>query len=438
MTTKPVTTKPDPARPYTPHPLRAAVLGEIHARPFQTLSPPARFAHFGFMTDAAQAVADRAALNEFCTARGAPPPAPQAKHHRARFGAVELRWEQHSEFTTYTWQTGAGGARPFAPAEPEHAAMMRELPQPGPLLVRADLHFIPAGPEPALEELFDPSSLAACAAGGGAAVVATDFMPGHGGAVRILIADRGLSAPRAGVLAQRMLEIETYRILALLGLPEAQRLAPRIKYAEDALASITAAMGRSDGLSGDHELLGRLTDIAAGLEADAAAANYRFGASRAYDHIVSQRLEAINEGPHAGFSSLTSFLSRRMSPAMRTCRMLEERQENLANKLMRTANLLRTRVDVEIERQNRDLLHSMNERTRLQLRLQQTVEGLSVAAISYYIVGLAAYLLKGLKDAGYGPDPAISTAAAVPVAVLAVAYVVRRIRRTHKGEDKPA
>ena len=119
---------------------------------------------------------------------------------------------------------------------------------------------------------------------------------------------------------------------------------------------------------------------------------------------------------------------------MRTCTILQERQGSLAEKLARAANLLRTRVDVEIERQNRDLLHSMNERTRLQLRLQQTVEGLSVAAISYYIVGLISYMLKGLKDAGFGPDPALGTALAVPLCVLFVAWVVRRIRRRHSDD----
>ncbi|MFZ4534143.1 MAG: DUF3422 family protein, partial [Alsobacter sp.] len=130
------------------------------------------------------------------------------------------------------------------------------------------------------------------------------------------------------------------------------------------------------------------------------------------------------------------FLSRRMAPAMRTCTMLEERQHQLSEKLSRAANLLRTRVDVEIERQNRDVLSAMNERTRLQLRLQQTVEGLSVAAISYYVVGLAAYVFKGLSDVGLLPvDAGTATAAAVPLAILGVWAVVRRIRRS--GEATP-
>jgi uncharacterized membrane-anchored protein len=119
-----------------------------------------------------------------------------------------------------------------------------------------------------------------------------------------------------------------------------------------------------------------------------------------------------------------------MAPAMRTVEMLESRQAELARKLVRAANLLRTRVDVEIEQQNRDLLRSMNERTRMQLRLQQTVEGLSVAAITYYLVGLGAYVVKGLKDGALiSIEPTLATAALVPVALLCVGLIVRRIRR---------
>src|SRR5690349_23625716 len=122
-----------------------------------------------------------------------------------------------------------------------------------------------------------------------------------------------------------------------------------------------------------------------------------------------------------------------MAPAMRTCVTTEERQENLSEKLARAANLLRTRVDVELEQQNRDLLKSMNARTRLQLRLQTTVEGLSVAAISYYVVGLFGHVVEGAAAQGLRIDVHLATALFVPVAVLAIWWTVRRIRRRHFG-----
>jgi uncharacterized membrane-anchored protein len=174
-----------------------------------------------------------------------------------------------------------------------------------------------------------------------------------------------------------------------------------------------------------------LTALAAELEAGAAASLFRFGASRAYNEIVHLRLQTIGERKVEGLPTWSSFLARRMAPAMRTCVTTEERQANLSEKLARAANLLRTRVDVEIEQQNRDLLRSMNERTRLQLRLrlQTTVEGLSVAAISYYVVGLFGYLVKGAHDEGVPVNVSFATALFVPAAVLAILWVVRRVRQ---------
>ena len=162
----------------------------------------------------------------------------------------------------------------------------------------------------------------------------------------------------------------------------------------------------------------------------------RFGASRAYDEIVQQRLATIREVALPGYPTLAAFLARRMAPAMRTCQMLEARQGDLSRKLARAANLLRTRVDVAIEQQNRDLLRSMNARTGLQLRLQQTVEGLSIAAISYYVVALLAHVTDGVRAAGYLPlQPEITTAATVPIVVVTIAVLVRRIRRRHAKRE---
>ncbi|MDJ1157918.1 DUF3422 domain-containing protein [Chelatococcus sp. SYSU_G07232] len=428
-------------RPLTPsvaslaaHPLREAVLGEVHARPFLPVATPARLLHFAFMTDVAAAAGDRARLGALCAAHGRPGPLPEAKHHHVVLPGGALRWEQHSEFTTYTWDVGGRDRAPFERWAAGLAAPMFALSQPGPLLVAADLQLIAEAEGQALEDLFDPASLAASLVDDGAAVAATDFRVGGDGFVRLLVLDRALGPARAGALTQRLLEVETYRTLALLGLPEAQRLGPAVKAIEDALTRIAGAMTQGEGVMADARLLDELTALAARLEADAAASSYRFGAARAYDGIVQQRLVAIHEQPFGGHPTLAAFLARRMAPAMRTCLMLEERQANLSRKLTRAANLLRTRVDVAIEHQNRDLLAAMNERTRLQLRLQQTVEGLSVAAISYYVVGLAGYVLKGAKDAGAPLDPSLGTALAVPLAVLFVWLVVRRIRKHHTAE----
>jgi uncharacterized membrane-anchored protein len=411
------------------------VLGEVHARPFTPIDTPRRVLHFAFETTGDRGEADRLALIAACAARGLPELPKGAKHHRIEFGVTALRWEQHSEFTTYTWELPSEppDGIPFHPPAAALGSPMAQVPQPGPLLVAIDLH-LTADTERKIapERLFDRASLAAAENSDSTAVYATDFQSDPAGFIRILIADRGLGPERAGALTQRVLEIETYRTLALIGLPEAQRLAPSVRRIETRLAEVTAATEGTEGLEANQRLLDELTTLAAELEAGAAASQFRFGASRAYDQILHLRLETIGERKVAGLPTWTSFLARRMAPAMRTIATLEERQTKLADKLARAANLLRTRVDVELQQQNRDVLRSMNERTRLQLMLQATVEGLSVAAISYYVVGLFGYLVKGVHDSGVVRfDPSLATGAFVPVALLLVWWIVRRIRKRH-------
>jgi uncharacterized membrane-anchored protein len=428
----------DAAR-LTSHPLRAAILGEVHARPFTPISVPSRIIHFAFDTSGARAQADRANLVAFSESRALVPPLPSEKHHRAPFGTTILRWEQHSEFTTYTWELPSDPtAAPFHPDAVSLASPMRLVPQPGPLLVAVDLHLLADdAARTAPQRLFDNASLAVAENSDGAAVYATDFQPGPSGFVRILVVDRGMPAERAGALVQRVIEIETYRTLALLGLPEAQRLAPSIAACERSLVEVTEQMRRGGDLASNHRLLDQLTALAAEVEAGAAASVFRFGASRAYEEIVEQRLQTIGERKVGGLPTWSSFLARRMKPALRTCVTIEERQSSLSLKLARAANLLRTRVDVELEQQNQDLLKSMNARTRLQLRLQTTVEGLSVAAITYYVVSLFGYLAKAAHDSGkLAVEPSIAIAVFVPVAALSIWWTIRNIRRKHiAGED---
>jgi uncharacterized membrane-anchored protein len=416
------------------HPLRDAVLAEVHARPFAPLETPARVLHFGYSVQPGQGDAMREALAAWVAAHGAPAPAAGAKHWRVAIAGATLSVEQHSEFTTCGWAFPQGGP-PFARRPDWFDALVASLPAPGSLLVAVDLHLLPDGAaDPAA--LFDPASLSSSLVDQGVAQVASDFRLTEDGFVRMLVLDRALTPQRAGALAQRLLEIETYRTFALLGLPEAQRVGPVIGRIEAELARIGREMTGSIGLDANHRLLDRLTTLAVELEAEAAASAYRFGASRAYDEIVRQRLDVIAETAAPASSTIAAFLARRMAPAMRTCETTGQRQADLSAKLTRAADLLRTRVDVELQQQNRDLLSAMNVRAQLQLRLQQTVEGLSVAAISYYVVSLFGYLAKGLKDAGRLPvEAGVATAMSVPVAIALVWFAVRRLRRRHLGAD---
>lgn len=429
---------PTTLAPLVPHRLRAAILNELHARPFTALPVPRRILHFGFHTNETAAQIDRQNLLAFCIARGLSGPLPSEKHYRVSLGATAMRWEQHSEFTTYTWEMpSALTDPPFTPSVAVLEPETRAIPQPGPLLVAVDLHILQKNPDHIpVEQIFDRASLASAENTDGTASYASDFRLDPSGFVRILITDNGLSSERAGAIVQRVLEIETYRTLALLGLPEAQRLSPSISGIEQKLADVTQKMREANDLGSNRQLLDELAALAADLEAGAAASVFRFGATRAYDEIIHQRLETIGERKMGGLPTWSSFLARRMAPAIRTCTTTEARQSELSLKLSRAADLLRTRVNVELEKQNQELLKSMNERTRMQLRLQTTVEGLSVAAITYYVVSLFGYVAKAAHETGYiHIEPAYMIAAFIPVAALAIWATVRRIRKHHISSD---
>jgi uncharacterized membrane-anchored protein len=103
-------------------------------------------------------------------------------------------------------------------------------------------------------------------------------------------------------------------------------------------------------------------------------------------------------------------------------------QDSLSERISRASELLRTRVDITLQRQNQTILGTMARRATLQLRLQQTVEGLSVAAVSYYVVGLIGYFARALLAVGLPINPDICIAAAIPVVVIMAALGVRHIR----------
>ncbi len=420
-----------------PHPLRGAVLGEVHARPFAAISPPLRILHFAFMTDAELAARDRTAFGEFVAARGHRGPDAASKHYRVAFADSAVRWEQHAEFTTYTWELASPDRSPFLRPGGDLQKAMLQLPQPGPLMVAADLHLISEADGGDWQRVFEPSGLVACETEAGDALAATDFHAAHDGFVRILVLDRGMSPLRAGIFVQQLLELETYRTFCLLGLPEAQRLQPVVRRIEQSLGEITAEMTKSEGLAANKALLHRLMAVAGELEAGATQSQFRFGATRAYAEIVRARLASLREKPIDGLQTMTAFMDRRLMPAMRTCFSMQDRQADLSSKLMHAANLLRTRVDIDVEEQNGNLLKAMNERTRLQLRLQQTVEGLSIAAISYYVASLLGYVLDTLPRSALGLDIKYVKASLTVAIVLAITLIVLRVRRRHSEQASP-
>lgn len=410
---------------------RALALGEIHARPPVLLSSPRRVMQIALLQEKSSQP-ELLLLAALAKKYGAPPPEGKPNHYAMIRERGTLRWERHTEFSTYFWdmpidEGGDAGNIDYPFTD--------ELSPPGSIISGIRVDVMPdSGENRKLPLSFDPASLCHSEVRDGQAAVFTDFRQDENGLTRIIVLDRGMSDAARGMLVQRLLDLETYRTIAMLGLPLAQERSPEIRRIEDEFTAITQRMKQHARAEADA-MLSDITRLAAELEANAASSLYRFRASRAYYNIVQERIATLAETHVSGYETLGLFLGRRLAPAMRTCQSIEERQESLSRKLERATTLLRSWIDIEMERLNSGLLRSMNLRAKRQLRLQQTVEGLSVAAISYYVVGLVGYVIKAGYGLGLPFSPEIMMGISVPVVAAAIWAIVRNIRNRHMDED---
>ena len=434
----------------TAHPLRAELHHELHARPPEALSAPLAVLHCVMWADAAARQQSRAHLASLLAAAGLPAPPEGANFHRAQWPELTLRWEQHTEFVAWTFlrpmaaadlqALQAGAPRDDADGVP--AAWLAALP--GQCLTRLRLWAVPreaVDGAVAVRALFDASSVTGSTVISHSSDLHTDMRLQADGSLRMLVlvgehAPGRVTPRRMGRLVQRLLDIETYRMAALMGLPAARQSVAWLASGEDELARLAQAVQHA-APDDEAALLDRLTRLAAQLEGHYAATHTRFSASAAYFSLLDQRLAEIAETRIEGMQSLHDFMQRRLMPAMHTCRSAERRQAALSARIERVSGLLRTRVEVEQQQSSRELLAGMNQRQELQLKLQSTVEGLSVAAISYYVLGLLGYLLKGAQRVGWPFSAEASIAAAVPLVVLAVWWSLRRLHHRIVGHGAP-
>jgi uncharacterized membrane-anchored protein len=219
----------------------------------------------------------------------------------------------------------------------------------------------------------------------------------------------------------------------LFGLPVAKSLQAMLGEAERELADITAAM-EQEGRS-EQELLDTLAGLAARIERATAQHGYRFSATAAYHALVRARITELREKAIPGTQTIGEFMQRRLSPAMATVESTAGRLASLSQRIERAGALLRTRVDIAREMQNHQLLAKLTRGQDLQLRLQTTVEGLSIAAISYYVVSLLLYAAKALKEAGVPLHPEITAGALIPLVLWGTWRLTRRIHRRLRLTD---
>ncbi len=419
--------------PLADHPLRAALNDEVHARPPEALVAPLMASFLALYSPDGDRETEWAHLVRLAQRHGVRLDGPPRIHLSLDLGAFRLRFERHSEFVRYKFIVTGDDGGPFertalssVPADwvaalagtimvATHVSVLKDR--------DTTIHY-----DEIAGRWFDGNTLIAAEVGDEAAVAVTDFHVRADGFGRLLLIDRSLTPRQLGRMLQRLLEIDSYRMMALLALPVARELGPFLIRAEAELTAITAALGGARETD-EPQLLERLTQLGAALESRIAANDFRFGAAAAYWELVQQRIAELREIRIAGQQTFREFIERRLAPAMNTCRTMAQREESLSARTARANQLLATRVDISHERQNQALLESMNRRGSLQLRLQQTVEGLSVAAVTYYAAGLVGYCAKGLKAAGMQLDPEIIVAISVPILAAITALAVARIHR---------
>lgn len=410
---------------------------EVHARPPSLLPLPSDIVYLALLNDGVAPDGELAHLRLLPAAEAVRSDGVERQFLRLDLGTATLQWERHSEFTRYAFVLPASAA---ADAPDPLATLQALLPAgwlaavPGRTIAAVRLALRAGDPADAealaraARPRFETRPPVVSRIGEGHALVLTDFRLGGDGFERIeLVMPQATPAGRAGRVAAQLLELETYRLMALRGLPAAKSLAPVLARAESELAEITA--GLEDGRAQDEALLASLVALAARVERATAAHMYRFAATRAYDAIVRQRIDELQEQRLPSSQTIAEFMQRRLWPAIATVAASARRLDALSSRIERAGALLRTRVDIAAESHSRALLEKLTRGQQLQLRLQGTVEGLSIAAISYYVVSLILYGAKAAHAAGAPLQPELAAGASIPLVLLGVAWLIRRIHR---------
>lgn len=431
---------PEPSVLPNNDPQRELLHNEVHARPSARVRLPALMVFVAVLNEGVTREQEGEHLRRLPGLAQLHSDRFQGHFLRLCFEQHTLKWERHTEFTSYTIVQELPPGTDLSSATllddvVTPSGWLRDIP--GRTVAAIQLVMLNADlPEPTPEAqaaLMAPAqqwlgahTVVASQLGGGHSWALTDFVLRPSGFERMLVlAPPDTTETRAGRISQRLLELETYRLMALRGLPVAKALSPMLAAAEAQLATITAQLENKS--TSEQALLDQLVSLAARVERAIAENSYRFAATQAYDTLVSERISELREKPIPGTQTIGEFMQRRLSPAMATVAATAERLASLSERVSRTSDLLRTRVDIVTEAQNQQLLEKLTKGQELQLRLQSTVEGLSIAAISYYVVSLVLYLGKAGKAAGLPLNPEMLAGAMIPLVLVGVWRTTKKI-----------
>lgn len=411
---------------------RFKLQNELHAGAVEMLEAPIQISHLVLLNDNKEVENERRLIAQLCHRYGAEPPTADTNHFSKMLGEYRLNWERHTEYSTYTFFYGSPFKTPFTETAIEHVPKDWLSTLPGEIIVATHIAIDDRNrSQRSLKELsllFASNTVIGSEVAAGNAIVWSDNQIHSDGFGRVLIHDIALPRRQAGRLVQRLLEIETYRILAMLPVPMMRSYIPDLANFDERLAALTENNLNLECLEDKQHLLAELSQLAAEIEQISAKTSQRFNASLMYFDIVNLRVSELREKRIQGLQTFQEFLEQRLLSAMGTCTLVNKKLETVSTRVERASSLLRTRVEISMEEQSRDLLRSMDKRADLQLRLQETVEGLSIVVLSYYLLGIIAYGLKGLKATGVKFDTELATGIAIPFVVALVFVSVHRLR----------
>jgi len=409
------------------HPFRQAIMDEVHARPVDIVPETARVRRLVFVmpTEAGALGAALRRFAQFSAGKGYPVPEDESRQHSFETGSQAVTWEFHTEFVTITWRSMAGGDAVW----PDDIGI--KVLSDGLLIGAMRIDVIAEDVVPArLLPGFELQSLCVSDIEGRQAQVATDFVADEQSFTRFEFAAGRLSTLRRSILVRRLLEVETYRTMALMGLPLARQASPDLRAAETELTALIGTLADITTIDQAQAALTALNSLSVRSGQISERLDYRFAASQAYGNILRARLAGLKEESTSLGSSLSSYLTNRVEPALATCLAIEKRLDVLSDKIERAIGLLDVRIELDVQVQNKAVLETIARTGHSQFQLQRTVEGLSTIAISYYLLGILSYVLAGpLEELHFDKTLALSVAA--PFVLLFVWLMVRRVRNAH-------
>lgn len=410
---------------YTHHQDRQNAIEEVHARPALDIKSPCKVVHLTFDCSSQDFTKIFGKIDSKMAKSG-------PRHLIGHVKDIRIKLEKHTEFVSCTLVVPDG-------CDEHHVNSIQSFLLDGVeinvfsmchILLRSEQHVSNT------DETLDKGML------GGVMYeqmqVRTTLKPDDNDVVTYIVQSENLDPRELGRRVQRLIEVETYRVMALIGLPVARRLASSLTDVEMRLKEIVLCMENihTSGLS-DKSVFNELLTLSEQLGAQRIQTRYRFAASQAYFNIVEARLNMLYELPNSPLQTISGFLRSRLEPAQSTIHSVERRLQALTDDITHALTLLRTRIEINIHQSNQDLLQSMDNRHHQQFLISQAVEGLSSIAITYYAIGLLSYFFKFLEKTGWVPySYVVLTAASIPVTLLVVWWSIHQVSlKWNKGSE---